>query len=185
MESKLKNSNRFSFKYLFLYGISILLIIGLFIPTPYYLYQPGSAEELSSKVTVENGHKNDNGKLYLTTVLSIKASNIYYLLYGYLASHTEIKKEEEVHGDLTDREYNQLLKHMMTSSQQDAIVSSLKAAGEPVAIHPDGVFIANIIPQSKAKKVLEVGDIIVSIDGMNVQKAADFKTYLNAKKKIG
>ncbi|MDP4170478.1 MAG: S16 family serine protease, partial [Bacillota bacterium] len=47
------------------------------------------------------------------------------------------------------------------------------------------VFIANIIPQSKAKKVLEVGDIIVSIDGMNVQKAADFKTYLNAKKKIG
>lgn len=166
-------------------GICLLILISMFIPTPYYLYQPGSVEELSSKVTVEDGHKSHNGKLYLTTILSIKANNIYYLLYGYFAPHTEIKKEEEVKGDLTENEYDQLLKHMMKTSQENAMVSGLKAAGEPVSIKPKGVFIGNIVSTSKAKGVLEVGDIITSIDGHPVKNTEDFRAYLKNKKTKG
>jgi Lon-like protease len=165
--------------------ITILFAISFFIPTPYYLYRPGSAEELAPKVTVQGGQKDEKGTLMLTTVLSIKASNIYYLAYGYVAPHTEIRKEEEVKQGMSDDEYNRLLKHMMDTSQQNAIVAGLKAAGEKVDVSYNGVFITGILPTSNAKGVLQVGDVIDSIDNQPLKKAEDLVGYLNDKKKAG
>ena len=140
-------------------AIFAVLIIIAMIPTPYYLYQPGSAEELAPRVTVENGRKNEQGSFYLTTVLSIKASNIYYLAYGLLAKDTEIRKAQEVRGDMSDEEYGRLLEHMMSASQQNAAAAAFKAAREPVKVLKRGVFVYDVMPQSHAKDILQVGDI--------------------------
>src|SRR5690606_8186250 len=121
--------------------ICALLIISLFIPTPYYIFQPGSVEELESKVTVEGGEKSAAGNLYLTTVFSLKASNIYYLAYGYFAPHSDIRKVDEVRGEMTDEEYSKLLDHMMTLSQQYALVAGLRAAGDQVDVQTNGIFV--------------------------------------------
>src|SRR4051812_30618018 len=89
--------------------ICLIFAVTLFIPTPYYLFQPGSVEELSSKVTVEEGKKEEQGHLYLTTIFSLKASNIYYLAYGFLAPHTDIQRSHAVKGDMSEKEYNRWL----------------------------------------------------------------------------
>ncbi|NHM32696.1 SepM family pheromone-processing serine protease [Neobacillus terrae] len=178
-----QNKKRYSKRLSVFLVIGLLFLITLFIPTPYYLYQPGSVEELSSKVSVENGHKSHNGKFYLTTILSIKASNIYYLIYGKFAPHTQIMKEEEVKGDMSESEYNSLLTHMMKTSQESAMASGLRAAGEKVDIQQKGVFISNILPESKAKGVLQVGDVVTSIDGVPTKNTTDFKKYLSGKPK--
>ncbi|MBS4175314.1 SepM family pheromone-processing serine protease [Bacillus sp. FJAT-49736] len=162
--------------------IGAVLIIGLFIPTPYYLEQPGSVEALSPRVTVENGHKDEKGNLYLTTVLSTKATNVYLYLYGLVAPHTQMEKAVDVKGDMSDEEYNRLLEHMMSSSQQNAIVSGLKAAGEQVTIRNNGVFVYSVLPDSKAKGTIMVGDVIHSVDGHPVKKSMDFINYLYKKK---
>ncbi|WP_249306010.1 SepM family pheromone-processing serine protease [Lederbergia citrea] len=165
-----------------LIGFCIFFIITLFIPTPYYLFRPGSVEELESKVTVEGGEKNAAGHLYLTTVLSIRASNIYYLTYGMFAKHTDLRKVEEVRGDLSDEEYGRLLEHMMSSSQHYALAAGLRAAGEEVKVQPNGIFVSSILGTSHAKGKLEIGDIILQVDDQPVEKAADFLNYLAHKK---
>jgi Lon-like protease len=162
--------------------ILVVFIIGLFIPTPYYLEQPGSVEALSPRVTVENGHKVEKGNLYLTTVLSMEATNVYIYLYGLVAPHTQVEKVQDVKGDLSDTEYDRLLEHMMSSSQQNAVISGLKAAGDKVDIQHNGVFVYNVLSNSKAKGSMKVGDIIHSVDGHQIQKSSDFINYLSTKK---
>ena len=179
-----KPRNRTNWAKISLITLLIFLIIA-FIPTPYYLYQPGTVEKLADKVTVEGGHKAEKGSFSLTTVLSIKASNPYVLLYGLFAPDTQIESQQNVKGDLTDEEYNELLMHMMDGSQTNAIAAGLKTAGEKVETVHDGVFIQAILPKSEAKKVLQVGDVIHTLDGKTLNKTDDFINYINANKKAG
>lgn len=172
---------RFSLKQKISYSILLLFIITLLIPTPYYIYQPGSVEELGSKVTVEGESHPTEGNFYLTTVLSMKAVNIYYLAYGYMNSYADIRKVEQVRGDLTDEEYSLMLNHYMTSSQQNAIVAGQRAANENVRVTPSGVFVANVLEESDAKNRIYVGDIIHEIDGQTVETAEQFIEYLSNK----
>jgi len=162
--------------------ICVLLVVTFFIPTPYYIFQPGSVEELGSKVTVEGGDKTSKGNLYLTTVLSLRASNIYYLAYGMIAPHTDLRKVVEVRGDMSDEEYSKILEHMMTTSQQHALVAGLRAAGEEVNVESNGIFVTSILATSNAKGKLNIGDVITQVDDQPVAKASDFLEYLSNKK---
>ncbi|MEC0243484.1 SepM family pheromone-processing serine protease [Paenibacillus dokdonensis] len=169
-------------KYIWSAGIAVVLLVVLMIPMPYYLYQPGDVEPLSPVITVENGHKSEQGNFYLTTVSTIKTSHLYYLIYGWFAPNTQIRKEQSVSGNLSEDEYDFLLRHMMTSSQQNAVIAGLRAAGEVVPVQNKGVFVTNVLPVSKAKGKISVGDIITEIDGKKMQKSADVIAYLSAKK---
>ncbi len=162
--------------------ICLIFAVTLFIPTPFYLFQPGSVEELSSKVTVEEGGKAEQGHLYLTTVLSVKASNIYYLAYGLLAPHTDIQRSHVVKGDMSDKEYNRWLAYLMKSSQENAITAGLKAAGEEVQVIPNGMIVRNISENSKAKGIIEAGDIILEVDGRKIKVTEDLLGYFKEKK---
>ncbi|WP_379971198.1 SepM family pheromone-processing serine protease [Ectobacillus sp. sgz5001026] len=174
-------------KFLTLYTIviSICFITAAFIPTPYYLYQPGPAEAISPKVTVENGHKSEAGNFYLTTVLSIKARNVYDILYGLLTPHTQIRAEQDVQGTYTSEEYASLLNHMMLMSQQNAIAAALRQVGEPVTLTYEGVFVSNVVQTSKAKGIIKPGDIITSVDTHPIQNTSDFMNYIATNKKVG
>ncbi len=163
-------------------GVCVLFIISLFIPTPYYLFQPGSVEELSSKVTVEDGTKSVYGNLYLTTVLSTRANNIYYLAYSLIAPHTTLKRSETVRGNMSDAEYKRWLTHLMTKSQQQAMIAGLRAAGENVTVTHKGIVVRNISEQSNAKGIIEIGDQIVKVDHIQVAQLTDLQTYLQQKK---
>lgn len=165
--------------------VLLVLVIIAFIPTPYYLHQPGPIEELEPKITVEGGHKDEKGSFHLTTVLSVKAFNPYILAYGLVAPHTDIMKDEEVMGDLTDEEYTRLLDFMMKDSQQNALVAGFREAGEHVEIDYHGIFVSSIIADSPAKKVLKVGDLITSIDGKKMKEASEFISYIEENKTIG
>ncbi|MDZ5472099.1 SepM family pheromone-processing serine protease [Bacillus sp. 31A1R] len=165
--------------------VLLLLIIAAFVPTPYYIYEPGSVEELSAKVNVEDGNKNAKGHFYLTTIFSIEASNIYHLAYALLTPYTEIKKTSEVQADLSDEEYSNLLSFMMRDSKQNAIVASFNQANVKTNINYQGIFVKGIREDSKAKGVLQVGDIITMVDGKNIIEVQEFTRYLDENKKVG
>lgn len=175
--------SKFNFKRIL--TVLLILLIVAFIPTPYYLYQPGPMEELHPKIKVEGGYTEEQGSFYLTTVLSVKAMNPYLLAYGLVAPHTDIVKEEEVKGDLTDAEYSKLLDFMMKDSKQNALVAGFKEAGEVVDINYHGIFVNAILPDSPAKNVLKVGDIITRIDGKKMNEAPDFISYIEENKQAG
>jgi PDZ domain-containing protein len=167
--------------------LSLILILAVLtlIPLPYYIYQPGTIEKLADFVNVENGHASEKGSFNLTTVLSIKANNALTLLYGLFAKDTEIRKSEKVRGTLTDAEYGILLEHMMKSSQNNAVVASLEAAGRPVPMTYTGVFVQALYAESKAAGVLLPGDVIVEAEGKPVTRINELASVIVKNKKIG
>ncbi|GIM47545.1 hypothetical protein DNHGIG_30940 [Collibacillus ludicampi] len=163
--------------------IPVVFGISLFYPQPpYYIMQPGSADELAPLVTVEGGKKDEKGSVMLTTVYTIPTRNIYYLAYGYLAPHSELLPKKMVDQGLPQDEYSKILQQMMQSSQQNAMVAGFRAAGKKVDITYLGVEVVSILDQSKAKGILQKGDIIKQIDTYPVHKAEDVVRYLSEKK---
>jgi PDZ domain-containing protein len=168
-----------------LLAVIILLAAATFIPLPYYLYQPGTVEDLSEYVRVENGSSSGEGSFNLTTVYSIEVNNALTLAYGWLSKDTEIRKAEQVRGTLTDNEYAALLEHMMESSQNNAIAAALQAAGLPVHIDYSGVFIRSVYPESKAAGVLIPGDLIIEADGTAVSRLDELGEIVHNGRKAG
>ncbi|WP_018132897.1 SepM family pheromone-processing serine protease [Effusibacillus pohliae] len=161
--------------------VPLLLILSWFIPLPYYIYQPGSAEELQSILTVAGGQKDEKGALMLTTVLTVPVENIYYYAYGKLLPNRQIVPKEEADRGLAEEDYKKLLRHMMNSSQESAVVAAMRYLGRPVTIRYMGALVSGIAPYSKAKNVLQIGDLIVKVDDRPVAKREDLVQYLHDK----
>lgn len=164
----------------------VLYMILFWLPTPYYLYTPGTVEPLHELVTVEQGQKQQSaGTFNLTTVYSQKARNVVMLIKGMLDSDTEVRKTTDVQGNLTDKEYMDVLKHMMKSSQQTAIASAMTQAGVQVDKHVTGLFLRMLVDGSKAGGVLEIGDILLKVDGHDAQSLQAISSYITSAKKAG
>jgi PDZ domain-containing protein len=107
------------------------------------------------------------------------------LIEGILDSDTEVRKTSDVQGNLTDEEYMDVLRHMMTSSQQTAVASALNEAGLQVDKRVTGLFLRMLVAGSKAEDVLEVGDILLKVDGHAAQSLQAVSSYITSKKKAG
>ncbi|MBD2872337.1 YlbL family protein [Paenibacillus arenilitoris] len=170
-------------------AVSILLSLGLIaaavlIPFPYYLYQPGTVEKLSDYVLVENGKPSANDSFNLTTVYSIKVNNALTLLYGLISKDTEIHRADQIRGALTDGEYLSLLKHMMGSSQNNAMSAALRAAGMPAQAVYTGVFVRSLAEGSKAAGVIAPGDVIVEADGKPVTRLSELSELIGDGRRV-
>lgn len=162
--------------------LPLLLIGSLFVPLPYYIFQPGSAEELQPIVTVQGGQKDETGAFMLTTVNTISVRNIYYWAYGAIMPNRELVPKEQVDRGMTDEDYEKLLQHMMSTSQESAVVAAMRYLDKRVDIRYLGVVVRQVLPESKAKGILEVGDLIVKVDDKSTPKREDLVNYLRSKK---
>lgn len=160
----------------------ILAYLALFyIPLPYYVTQPGSAEELDQFVTVENGYK-EKGEFMFTTV-AIRQASPFYLLLGSILPFHEIEKEEEImmSGE-SDEDYNNRQEHYMKTAQEKAVYNAYVNAGKDVKKTFDGIFVMYVAEKMPAHGVLKVGDIITAVDGIKMESNEMFYKSIGAKK---
>jgi len=155
-----------------LFWVVLVAILLAFIPVDYYLIQPGSADSLEEVVTVEGVEKRDGveeGKFYMVTV-SQKPATLFWLIYGILDPNTDVlKKERVIPPEMDPGEYHNLMKKYMQESQTIAEVVAFRRAGYQVEVTSDGVEIVQLTEDSPALGILQPGDIIVSVDGNQVQ----------------
>ncbi|ATY85082.1 hypothetical protein CVV65_09215 [Kyrpidia spormannii] len=144
-------------------ALAVLVVLAL-VPLPYYLFMPGSADPVEPVVTVQGGHKDERGKLLLTTVYSLPVSNVYLLAYG-LVTGSEIEPKNRATFGLNDADYEALMKQMMEGSQNSAVVAALRYLGKPVQVVQKGVEVRGILPNSAAQGILHQGDVITAVDG--------------------
>ncbi|MBS4030954.1 MAG: PDZ domain-containing protein [Clostridiales bacterium] len=141
------------------------LVAILFARTGYLLVRPGSAEDLSKFVTVQNGDVDDNGTFYLVTVTQQHASPVL-MLYAVLAPNVDLQQRRQVIPPGMDpEEYQQLMQRWMEESQNLARVIALRRQGFEVPIESDGVEVVEVGDDSPAKGILQAGDIIRGVDG--------------------
>ncbi len=162
------------------YGIvmfSVLIIITFiadnFIKLPYYVFSPGDAVGVAQYVKVP-AEKNfpHTGDVFLTTVLLTHA-HPSDIVEAKLTPGNRIEKEKDVIGDFTPQEFLDLNDQAMDTSKQTAISIAMVRAGYSVTPTGEGALVEKVMDNAPAAGVLNVGDVITSINGASVKLASD------------
>jgi len=166
--------------------ISGLLAIGLcyaliFMKLPYYIFRPGTAEEIRPMVSLAQKADAEAGAFLLTTV-GVYNGNIAGIVLARFLDYdvrkvVEVRKEGE-----SDEEYNRRQEYVMRTSQANAIQAAYHKAGVPFRIEQTGVMVLRTLSGQPVPSVLKPGDIIVSLDGKPVLKSEDLTELLKGRK---
>lgn len=152
--------------------IGVIILVALaFIPLPYYIFSPGSANPLAPMITVSGGHKTEKGEFMMTTVSVLYAQNIYEFLYGLTIPHRQILPESLVSSGLPDPEYTAIESYMMYTSHQNSKIAAFRYLHLPLRVTPDGVYVVYVASDSTATEKLRDGDVITGLNGHKVTTA--------------
>jgi len=150
-------------KYFLLIITAILILLNL-IPTSYVLVIPGQAYNLSEYITVENGEKDAEGQLFLTSTAIINANLLLYL-YGFIDPNIDLKnKDSETLLNLNQKSYIDIMDKLMQESQMISKIVALRKAGYSPEISGGGILVNGILENCPAENKLLPGDVIIKID---------------------
>ncbi|MFD1774969.1 SepM family pheromone-processing serine protease [Paenibacillus rhizophilus] len=176
-----QSRNRTGFRAgVYLFTLIVLVYIIVFMGTPYVVYQPGGASEVSPMIKVENEDKEEAGTFMMTTV-SASYANVALLLFSALNPNAEVERKAERLGNQSEEEYAATQVYYMSSSQSNAVEAAYKAAGIPYHDATDYLFVFSV-PGETGHKQLQPGDKIVSVDGRQVADPEALSKLLSSRK---
>jgi PDZ domain-containing protein len=163
-----------------LVGVALLVSLLFVIPTEYQVLLPGPVTDVQR--LIEPNPNPSAGALYLTTIYSDEASVGEYLYARLNPEAGIVRREEAQPRNVSGQEYQRLLVTMMDESKVTAKVVALRAAGYDVKVTGQGAMVQEIAETSKARDILQDGDIIVAADGQPVATANDLVAMIQAKR---
>jgi PDZ domain-containing protein len=174
---------RSNIRFIIPFIISVLVIYGLvYVKLPYYIFSPGSAEQIHPMVQVKQGGFPEKGTFMLTTV-SVREANVLGYLSTKINTNEELYKKEAIRqAGETDSEYNERQSYIMQSSQSSAIVVAYQKAGIPYHIQIDRVTVLQTLKGLPAMAVLTAGDVLETVDDKKIDSALTLQDYLKEKK---
>lgn len=168
-------------------AVIALLVYGSVAKLPYATYQPGGTLDVlgtdpdasGAEVVQVDGRRayRDDGELLMTTVQVSQVAprgeepgdNLWSLLSTWVGSDNAVYPYEVVHPEPTTREQDREEGQLQMASSQDAAVEvAMSELGIEV---PQTIAITGFTPGLPAEKVLEVDDIIRTVDGKPVDSA--------------
>ncbi len=162
--------------------IIVLLLFINFYQFPYYFTKPGDAKILHTVIEVEGAFE-DEGTFMLTTVRMGKANVITYV-WAHMSDARELIHEEFIRrSGETDQEYHHRQLMMMNSSQDIATIVAYNKAGKEAYYKNHGVIVTGTIEEMPAFEQLQLGDLIVAVDGTTVKTVDDLLAQLAEKQK--
>ncbi|MGC6767620.1 SepM family pheromone-processing serine protease [Enterococcus sp. LJL51] len=170
-----------SFKRFIPYIFLVLLALILIVPIPYYIEGPGSTENLKDFVTVDGKKDKEDGGFYLTTV-SVRKATLVSALFSQFSDFSELISKEELMGTSSSKEYQQIQKYYMESSQNAAVAQALSLAGKEYELKFDGVYVMTIEKESDFYGKIDIGDIVTGVDGKTFENSEDLVEYIKSQK---
>ncbi len=157
-------------------GILLILFVAVnFIPSQYFLSEPGPAIDLSEMITVEDGYNDDDwGGFYLTSVSQRRAS--FWDVATFYLFPSENKELTSVRAamppGMSETEYLNLMHELMVESQLSAQAVAYRELGYDVEMRGEGVKVVDLVAGGQAEDILEPDDIIIKIDDREVELAS-------------
>ncbi|MBE9389784.1 SepM family pheromone-processing serine protease [Vagococcus salmoninarum] len=177
----MKNNKRELLKSILMIVLSVMVIASVVIRLPYYIEVPGSAENVRDFVSVDGQRNNEEGSYMLTTV-GIRQGTLVSLIAAKFLPFQEIVSKQDLMGESTDEEFDEISKFQMTSSENMAKKVALDLAKEPYEFQYKGVYVLNVLSQSKFAKELKMGDIVYQVDEQEFKNSQEFMDYVSSKK---
>ncbi len=177
-QENFKNSHRRLPLYrIIIAGLLILFVFVNFIPSGYYIVEPGPPLPLHDLIEIEDGKRSpDWGEFYLTSVGQKRASlwEVFQFLVLPLNGNRELTPvETTIPPGMDEEEYIELMAQLMEESKLEAQAVAYRAAGYDVNITGQGVEVIEIVSDSPAENNLQQGDIIISINDKNIEMATE------------
>lgn len=169
---------------------SLLLTVLTVVPAQYAIEGPGPTfDTLSASDEVPlvqiNGATTyqSSGELRLTTVSVSNASSQRFtvgaVIQGFFSAARTVQPVEAVLGSQQDQDVSQERSaRQWITSQESATVSALEALGHEV---PATISVVEILDESNAKGLLEVGDILAAADDKDLVSYRDLSDYLDSR----
>ncbi|WP_265457418.1 SepM family pheromone-processing serine protease [Enterococcus sp. HY326] len=164
-----------SFVLLFLLALAF---VGL--PLPYYVQSPGSTIDLKSMVTINGEEDTEEGSFSLTSVAYRRATPVL-LLWAQFNEFADVESVQEMRGDASSEEYNQMQQYLMTAAKNSAIQEAFNLAGVEYTFAYKGIYVMSVQDSSNFYGDLAVGDTITQADGQTFASQEDFMAYVKAK----
>lgn len=165
------------------YGLFAVLIIGLILlisavwPTNYYIESPGEAFRVSQFIHTSQKKWN---KLFLVTVsISSRPVSILHYLWSYTQPFDTRTSSEELLGQETSSQYEELQNWYMETSQQNAVYYAAKKAGLKPKLKYLGVYVMAVQKNSTFKHKLQLGDTVLGANHHRFHSTKQMMTYLN------
>lgn len=160
----------------------LILFFFFFFPLPFYLEVPGNIFPLSDMIEVNNQYEKKSGEFYITTV-GVKQATPLTILQSFLP-YQDLISESKLLGEFEDFEkYNTIQKYYMNHSINNAVKVAFDEAEKDYRINYKGVYVLQIIEESKFYDQLKIGDIVESVDDYVFESSSEFMKYIASKDK--
>lgn len=159
--------------------VLVVVLVGLaltWIQTDHYIVLPDKARPTDPLVEIpgEAGGEGENG-IHMVDVRVGRASLLERLFPGIHEGATLLPEEVLNPQGVSDRERRASSLNAMSRSQLVAITVALEHLGEDVEVTPLGAEVRLVVPDAPADGVLEVGDVIVGVDGEKVTTTEELR----------
>ena len=155
--------------------LSIFIVIGslTFVKTDYYFMSPGPPYQWDIEYgNIENYEF--NGNLFQLTVRRDEANALIYA-WSYVDKSIDLYPREVIlPKGVTPEELSQISIQNMKTSENVAIAVALTYIGYDIGSKGDGVSVVGILDDSPVKDKLQRGDLLNSINGIEISSATEF-----------
>jgi PDZ domain-containing protein len=155
--------------------LSIALLVGVLVvaplgaTSPYFLVTPGGTYDIGSRLRIPDEYRKPMGRMAFTAVYEQEA-NWGEVARARVAGQAEIVPAAAIRPPGTTQEQvNETNKRLIDESKPIAAVVGLRAAGFPVEVTGQGAQVESIVEGYPAQGVLQLGDIIVAVDGQPIE----------------
>ena len=138
------------------------------LQVPYVALRPGSVRPVTERVQVEGAESFPPDQSIAYTTVSVGGTTMLEALAGWLDDDVDVLPEERVRGDRSEEENRRYNAELMDASKLTAVAVALDRLGEDVEITTTGTIVREIAEGSPAADGLEVDDVIVAVDGNDV-----------------
>jgi len=171
-------------------GVALLLstaviAIGAVVRAPYVVFAPGSAIDTEPIISTPGteAFEDDGEVLFLTVSLRGASQRVGYgeAALGWLRGDEDVFPRDAILGGQTGDESREQSLQEMTVSQEVAAKVALEHLGYEVASRGRGAVVTSTVPGSPAATDLRPGDVIVAVDGTDIDLDSQLRGELDGR----
>ena len=150
-----------------------------FVPSNEYIFLPDPPRAVEPLVQVPGEKRTDeNGGIYMVDIFVRKASLLERLIPGIHDGASLVPAKNVNPIGVSESQRIKQSQDEMSQSQKIAAAVALRQLGYKVNVKTNGVEVTAVYPGAPAAGKLEVGDVIVSVNGKAVETTADLQRLM-------
>ncbi len=166
-----------------IYGASAALVAwaGLVVPFPFVEYVPGPITDLPALVVIEGVETGEiSGQTSMLTV-TLRQQPAVQSLRAALDGDRDLHRVEQIYPpDLEREEYLELQRDRFGRQFEIAAAVGAQAAGYETELRTE-VVVVDVAPNSPAEDILQIGDVVLSVDGTGTVASEDLQNMVRSR----